>query len=279
MNKSSKIYIVIIVILILALIGITSYLIVDKIANNKENVENVTQENNSDEQSQIQEEIVPINEEEKITISNNEYNVNDYVSFTDSQSTSNVKRIHFSNLPLRTTAEFDYKNNTFVTSLTPNNTDYTSNTFTYETYKNILSLSTIEIQSYTTIPSNYYSININLDTQKPISNKQLLDAFNINIEDVYTKVLTHLSNNVTAPHFLVDLYGNVTSDTITLDEFKSNIPEYVKFLNNNFDSLNLYIQNGKLVCGFAQDDILRLVGLGSHMNAGLQKELQVVELN
>lgn len=59
MNKSSKIYIVIIVILILALIGITSYLIVDKIANNKENV---TQENNSDEQSQIQEEIVPINE-------------------------------------------------------------------------------------------------------------------------------------------------------------------------------------------------------------------------
>ena len=62
MNKSSKIYIVIIVILILALIGITSYLIVDKIANNKENVENVTQENNSDEQSQIQEEIVPINE-------------------------------------------------------------------------------------------------------------------------------------------------------------------------------------------------------------------------
>ena len=62
MNKSSKIYIVIIVILILALIGITSYLIVDKIANNKENVENVTQENNSYEQSQIQEEIVPINE-------------------------------------------------------------------------------------------------------------------------------------------------------------------------------------------------------------------------
>ena len=279
MNKSSKIYIVIIVILILALIGITSYLIVDKIANNKENVENVTQENNSDEQSQIQEEIVPINEEEKITISNNEYNVNDYVSFNDSQYTSNVKIIHFSNLPLRTTQEFEYGNYCFYSNIRDDNSDYFSNTFTYETYKNILSLSTIEIQSYTTIPSNYYSINIDLDTQKPISNKQLLDAFNINIEDVYTKVLTHLSNNVTAPHFLVDLYGNVTSDTITLDEFKSNIPEYAKFLNNNFDSLNLYIQNGKLVCGFAQDDILRIVGLGSHMNAGLQKELQVVELN
>lgn len=280
MKKASKIYIIIIVILVLALIGITSYVVIDKIKeSNADETENIAKENQAEEQNNAQEEIEEVNKDEKVILSDNEYNVNDYVSFTDSSSTSNVKAIQFSNLPLRTTAEFYCKNNSFVTSLTPNDADYSSNTFTYETYKNILSVSTVEIQSFTSSPKDYYSINIDIDNQKPINNKQLLDIFNIKIEDVYTKILTNIANTVTAPYFLVDLEGDVTAEQVTIDEFRANISEYATYLNNNYDTLSLSIQNGKLVCTYWQIDILNLLGLGSHMGAGLIREVQVVELN
>ena len=58
MKKASKIYIIIIVILVLALIGITSYVVIDKIKESTaDETENIAKENQAEEQNNVQEEI------------------------------------------------------------------------------------------------------------------------------------------------------------------------------------------------------------------------------
>ena len=126
---------------------------------------------------------------------------------------------------------------------------------------------------------NYYSLNINLETLKIVNNSELLAIYDIDPTEMYKKILTQIANTVSTDHFLLSTTGIITAKKISIDEFKKNIPTYAEYINNRFDVLTLYIQNNKIYAVYKQNQILRILGMGSHSDGGLIYEPQTTLLN
>ncbi len=217
------------------------------------------------------------------------YNIDDYVVISDFELNQNcptctihnkVKKIEFKNLPLRLTTEFISKQQDFLNQITT--IESFSEVF-YEINKSILSVYKKDqrINEYFMHGGeyNYYSLNINLETLKIVNNSELLAIYDIDPTEMYKKILTQIANTVSTNHFLLSTTGIITAEKISIDEFKKNIPTYAEYINNRFDVLTLYIQNNKIYAVYKQNQILRILGMGSHSDGGLIYEPQTTLLN
>ena len=258
-KNNSKMIIVLLGIIIVALVG---YIVYDKVF--------VNNQNNS------------------FIDDSKTYNISDYVSVTDYEFNKNcidcgtygtVKKVEFKSLPLGTINEFESKHNEFINP-TVLETAKLSNEVNYEINKNILSVYTKETKSYDyETQYDYYSLNVNLNNNKIITNQELLNLYNIKSTDVFTKILTNISNTIKTDKLLLSTIGDVTAETITIDKFKDNIIEYASSIDNRYDIVTLYIKDNKLIAVYNQYKILYNLGMGTHMGIGLVSEPQSIELN
>jgi len=258
----------IIVLLVLVIIGLIVYLIYDK--NQSKNDSNI----NIEEQ----------NKQEEI----NNYNVNDYVLVTDYEFNKNcidcgtygtVKKVEFKTLPLSLTTEFNSKHTTFINPGALE-TAKLSNEIIYGINKNVLSIYTKESKSYDlNTDYHYYSLNIDLDSERIITNQEMLELYNINSSDMFEKILNNIANTVTTEQFLLSTIGDVTAETVSINKFKENIKSYAKQIDNRYDVVTLYLQNNKLIVVYDQAKMLSILGMGTHMGIGLNAEPQSIQLN
>jgi len=271
---------VIIIVLSLLAVGLGGYIVYEKVSNNGIGTENKKTTNNDE----------IISEDNANQLTNNTYNVEDYVVVSDFELNENcidcgtygtVKKIEFKELSIGTTAEFIKLHENFIY---PNalDTQQLSNTVTYSTNNNILSVYTTEKTEYSSGPDyNFYSLNVNLDNNKIITNEELIKMYNLDINSIYEKILNNLATTVTVDQFLLDVYGDILAPTILVEDFKNNISDYVKTLNNKYDIFTLYVKDNKVNLAYSQREILALLGMGSHMDIGLVKDptLTLLTLN
>lgn len=274
-NQKSKWSFWIIIILIILVIGLTSFIVYDKILSKScvsTNIEEQNQQENNEKEEQ----------------NSKKYDVNDYISVTDFEFNKNnidagtygiVKRIEFKNLPLRTITEFNSKHAEFIYP-TAFETAKLSNEIMYEVDKNILSVYTKETKLYELGNKyNCYSLNVDLNNNKIVTNQELLKLYNINSSDMYEKILNNISDTVTSDQFLLSTDGDVTAETLTIDKFKENIKTYVTYIDNRYDIITLYLKDNKLIAVYDQAKILSVLGMGTHMGIGLVSEPQSIQLN
>ncbi len=221
------------------------------------------------------------------------FNVNDYVTVTESKHDlgHTVSKIEFKNLSTELTNDFYSKHNEFINSFNNNNfeeddetgnSEFSNIVYTSIDNKNILSICTKESATYkNSLFDKYdcYTLNINLDTQKIVTNKELLEMYQINSSDLFKKILRDIVVNVKLDKFLLSSVGDITADTITLNDFSKNIQSYASTLSNNYDIFSLYTLDNELYAVYNQSNILSYLEIGSHMNAGLLREPQIIKVN
>ena len=262
---------------------------------NEENIENSDNSNiNTDNEIKDEE-----NNEEANQNTDKNYNINDYVLISDFEVNKNctgckthgiVKTIEFKNLPLGITYEFTSKHSDFIHPIS--DAEYNlKNEFIYGIDKNILSVYCFESIGYIndaevspeTWPNytdyNFYSLNVNLDNNKFVTNQELLELYNINPQDMFEKILNNIANTVTIGTLLLTPNGDVSAKRITIDEFRKNIKSYAKTIDNRYDVVTLYLKDNKLNVVYEQNNILSILGMGSNNGIGLVFKPQSLELN
>lgn len=275
MGKIKYLILVLVGIIIVLLIGLgvaISYIISEKNSNQKfandlvesENTATINTKENTDEKK---------------------YNVTDYIKVEKKSikglANNVVSYATLSNLPETIISDFKTKQNNFINQ---NENSIRDNTFTnniiYEVKDNILSIyvdETIQNKENTGYKScSRYSLNVNLINNNLISNDELLGIFKITSEDMYLNVLKNISENVKTNELLLSTDGDITAEKITIETFKTKIPEEAKNINNKTDLITLYIKNGELQASFYQNEILKAIGMGTHMGIGLIQETQSI---
>ena len=275
MEKRKYLILVLVGIIIVLLIGLgvsISYIVSEKNSNQKFANDLAEAENTA-----------KINTKE-----NNEgkkYNVSEYIKVEQKNikglSNNVVSYATLSNLPETIINDFKTKQNTFINQNENSIRDNTfSNNIIYEVKDNILSIyvdETIQNKENTGYKScSRYSLNIDLINNNLILNDELLGILKITSEDMYLNVLKNISENVKTNEFLLSTDGDITAEKITIETFKSKIPEEAKNINNKTDLITLYIKNGELQASFYQNEILKAIGMGTHMGIGLLKETQSI---
>ncbi len=129
-----------------------------------------------------------------------------------------------------------------------------------EIYNNILYILSVQT-SYTQdmpVVDSFYTLTINLENKKALSNNDVIAIFEYNLEGVFYKVLEDLIENTNADHYY--LSDEVT--TVTKEEFRKNIPVYAQTLSKEEIVLaKLYIQKEKLYVGYIESSILSFLDL------------------
>ena len=125
------------------------------------------------------------------------------------------------------------------------------------------------------VATKYATMNIDLATETGLSNTALLAKLNLSAQDVYAAILTQLANNTTADFFLLNTTGNVDGERIMIEDFKNDIQTYASQLVAGIDGESLYInENGTLHAFYNPVEIIKRLGMSSHMNHGLTEDLQ-----
>lgn len=229
-------------------------------------------------------------EKEELQEEKPSYNVNDYITIKDydiSETCKNcskesvVKTIEFKKLDSEITSEFMKNHKQFLNQ--PEHIDgIVLNTFSYEIKDNILSVYSEEEIKYgvngllSTYSEN--SLNVDLKNNKILDKNDVLDVFNISLESVYTKILNNLIETVDIDEFLLNTQGMLGGETIKLTEFKTNVSDYAKELDDRYDLFVLYIHEGQLKCTYIQWKVLEALGMGTHMGDGLNPKYQTIVL-
>ena len=281
MNKIMKISIVVVLVAAIGLLLVNNLVSNNLQKSNETNNKEQIKENNKVEETNKENKIEEKQETHSVDLK--EEILNDYVKIVPSEHTilcSNctkpnvVKRAVFSNLPEGTTVEFENKQKEF------NSLDYfITNELYSEVYNNILSVYTKEIIEDMHYQYNNYSLNINLNNKRIITNEELLKIFNISSTTMYEKILNNIANTVKTDKLLLTTTGDIDADKISINNFRNNIKTYSSIIDNRYDAITLYIKDEKLTVVYNQDYILSLLGLGTHMNIGLIQEPQSIQLN
>lgn len=152
--------------------------------------------------------------------------------------------------------------------------------FEYGIYNDILFAYSINyhLHPYGYIVSEVVSNNVDINTGEKLSNAKVLERVNITIEEVYRKILGNLADTVSADSFLLNTQGDVNGETISIDDFKNNISEYVEQLKDNQDAFYILLKDSKISVSYVQDEILEELGMSSQMNHGLVGGYVEVEL-
>ncbi len=207
------------------------------------------------------------------------YNIDDYITVKDFNYYTNVdgqvKKLEFKNLPATLTSEFYNKHSEFTNKMSGSaeysNTNLSNEIF-YDISGNVLSVYELDESylieypygeeqgpmDYTTY--DFYSININLDEQKIITNQELLEMYKINPSDVFEKILNDIADLHKDDGLLIPTESQAF-DNMSSKEFKKNINKYIKQINNRFDKIVLYVRNNNVYVAYDEEDIVRLIGL------------------
>ncbi len=278
-GKTLKIILIIIIFVIIVGAGISIYLV--KSEENKTTENNLTTTNSSN-STEVTKESVDATKEVAKT-----YKIEDYVKIEDktieTTPVSKVKYVTLTNIPEGIISEFNKSQTEFISPAAANLKIFKyTNEISSEIKDNILSIYVVE----TSTPNeglgpqyNSYSLNIDLATNKLIFNEEMLNTLKVDNKEMFKKILTSISENVTADSFLMSTTGDITAEKISVSDFKNKISTYVETLSNRIDIVNLYIKDGKLNASFTQNVVLNALGMGSHMGIGLKSEPQSVVLN
>ncbi len=129
-----------------------------------------------------------------------------------------------------------------------------------EIHNNILYILSVQT-SYTQdmpVVDSFYTLSINLENKKALSNNDVIAIFEYNLEGVFYKVLEDLIENTNADHYY--LSDEVT--IVTKEEFRKNIPVYAQTLSKEEIVLaKLYMQKEKLYVGYIESSILSFLDL------------------
>lgn len=152
--------------------------------------------------------------------------------------------------------------------------------FEYGIYDDILFAYSINyhLHPYGHIVSEVISNNVDINTGEKLSNTKVLERVNITIEEAYRKILGNLADTVSVDSFLLNTKGDISGGTISIDDFKNNIGEYVEQLKDNQDDFYILLKDSKIAVSYAQSEILEELGMSSHMNVGLVGGYVEVEL-
>jgi hypothetical protein len=123
---------------------------------------------------------------------------------------------------------------------------------------------------------NNYSLNVNLDNNRIITNEELIGMYDLDIDSIYEKILNNLTTTVTTDKFLLSVDGDVSAETISVADFKNKISDYVETLNNRYDVFTLYVKDNKVNLVYSQGGVLQLLGMGTHMGIGLAKDQTLI---
>ena len=283
-NKAVTIFLVVVIVLLIAGLGVMTYFVinlnkkVDSLNTSKTNNQNVVEDNKQESNKG----------DANINTISKKYNIDDYVKIVDVDIYKNVidknsmflKSIEFSNLPLGTYSEFRHKNKKFLSPSAVDSDKYTfSNEIVCEVYENVLSI--CETDKWIGGPTTYdfYSLNIDLEKQKIMTNQELLKKCDVKSTDMFNKILNNIANTVTLERFLLDTEGNISADGISIEDFKNNINTYSNIIDNRYDLVTLFVENGKLKAKYTQNSVLEALGMGTHMGKGITSEPQTIELN
>lgn len=152
--------------------------------------------------------------------------------------------------------------------------------FEYGIYDDILFAYSINyhLHPYGHIVSEVISNNVDINTGEKLSNTKVLERVNISIEEVYRKILENLADTVSVDSFLLNTQGDVSGETISINDFKNNIGEYVEQLKDKQDGFYILLKGSKIAISYVQNEILEELGMSSHMNHGLVGGYVEVEL-
>ncbi len=272
-EKSSKSY-VLVVILFVLVVGLGGYIAYDKIiGDGKENEE-------------------VVNEKETV-----DYKIADYITIKDVEidyksgitcSTCTVeikgKTIEFTDLPLGTTIEFLKLHKKFLAPTIPDGLVATfSNSIIYEVDNNILSIYTEEEYREEDwlygMFWNRYSLNIDLNNKKIITNEELINIYGLNINTIYEKILNNIATTIKIEELSLNNLGICSEQTIKITDFAKNIPEYSEMLNNRYDIFTLYLKDNKVYCAYKIYDVIALLGMGTCGGMELAENEQTIVLN
>lgn len=153
--------------------------------------------------------------------------------------------------------------------------------FKYGIYDDILFTYSIShhLHPYGHIESEVVSSNVDINTGEKLNNMKVLEKTGIAAEDVYRKILGNLADTVSVNSFLLNTQGNIDGETISIDSFKSNISEYVEQLKDDLDAFYVLLKDSTMTVSYVQSEILKELGMSTHMNAGLVGGYVEVELN
>lgn len=197
------------------------------------------------------------------------------------------EKVSFSNLRENLYYNFQYSVSNFVFDAEHRYNDIpdfdvsVSNNITAEVTDKILSVSENE---YLTIPysgktSYKKTLNINLETQRLMTNKELLEKYGITTTQVYEAIYKDIPSKITTDFLLKSISGNIEADRITTSSLAENATEYAKYADNQYEGFNLYLENGKLCVSYNINDVLNIVCLGNHMGQGIPNLYQTIVLN
>ncbi len=277
-GKTLKIILIIIIFVIIVGAGISIYLV--KSEENKTTENNLTTTNSSN-STEVTKESVDATKEVAKT-----YKIEDYVKIEDktieTTPVSKVKYVTLTNIPEGIRVNFDKNQNNFLSSSMISEEDRNfkfSNEVSSEIKDNILSVYVVE----TSLPKegpfqkfNGYSINVDLSKNKLILNEEMLNSFKVDKEEMFSKILTNISENVTTDNFLMSTTGYIMAEKVTVLDFKNKINTYAQTISNRSDIITLYIKDGKLNVAFKQIDILNALGMCTYMESGLKNDPQSV---
>lgn len=126
--------------------------------------------------------------------------------------------------------------------------------------------------------SEVISNNVDIDTGEKLSNAEVLKRLDITTEEVYEKILENLADSVSIDSFLLSVNGSIDAGTITVSSFKNNIDEYVETLKGDQELFYVFLKDSKVNVSYNQSDVLKALGMSSHMGNGLIHEYVEVEL-
>lgn len=275
-RKVLKVFFICLIVLLIISIGVTIYFIKEE--KNKVVENNLLTQNSGVTNESTTENVTKTKEEVK------KYVLDDYVKIENKTIETNpasiVKYVNVTNLPEGLTVEFKKMQDEFITPKAMNleNFKYT-NEVSSEIIDNILSIYVAE----TSTPNeglgpqySDYSLNVDLATNKLILNEEMLKVFKFDSKDMFKKILTSISENVTTDSFLISTTGDITAEKIAISDFKNKINTYAESISNRTDIITLYIKDGKLNATFKQINILNALGMGTHMGIGLKSEIQTI---
>ncbi len=152
--------------------------------------------------------------------------------------------------------------------------------FEYGIYNDILFAYSINyhLHPYGHTVSEVISNNVDIDTGEKLSNTKVLERVNISIEEVYRKILENLADTVSVDSFLLNTHGDESGETISINDFKNNISEYVEQLKDDQDAFYILLKDSKIAVSYVQYEILEELGMSSNMNHGLVGGYVEVEL-
>lgn len=152
--------------------------------------------------------------------------------------------------------------------------------FEYGIYDGILFTYSISyhLHPYGHVISEVVSNNIDINTGEKLNNAKVLERTGIIVEDVYRKILENLVDTVSIDSFFLDTQGGVSGETISVNEFKNNINEYVEQLKDDQDIFYILLKDSAMTVSYVQSEILKELGMSSLMDQGLVRGYVEIEL-